>query len=504
MKHTDITIRTPGPLRSGRPARHAALALLAIASLAACTAGPDFSRPATPDVSAYTRTALPAQTVAAEGMLGQAQRFQPGAAVDQRWWRALGSAELDDWIAQALAASPSLAAARATLRQAEELHSARAGSTLYPQIDASAGAQRQRITPSAQGLPGEVREYSLYNAGIGISYRLDLAGANRRALEALAARTDYRAHELAGAQLSLAARITSTAITRARLAGQIAAVESLVKAQDEQLALTRQRVRLGQLAAAEVPALQAQLEQTRARLPTLRKQMEQSEHLLAVLAGRPPGAPRVPAFTLDQFRLPTELPLTLPSELVRQRPDILAAEALLHAANAEYGVAVARLYPQLTLSASLGSQALSTAALFGGGSAVWALVGQLTQPLFNPGLPAEKRAALAAFDAAAANYQVVVLGALQEVADSLRALDHDAQALASLAAADASAQASLASVQRQHALGAASYVQLLIARQQAESNRSELIAAQAQRLSDSAALLQALGGGQAGTTTQPS
>ena len=210
------------------------------------------------------------------------------------------------------------------------------------------------------------------------------------------------------------------------------------------------------------------------------------------------------AFTLDQFRLPTELPLTLPSELVRQRPDILAAEALVHAANAEYGVAVARLYPQLTLSASLGSQALSAGALFGGGSAVWALVGQLTQPLFNPGLPAEKRAALAAFDAAAANYQVVVLGALQEVADSLRALDHDAQALAALATADAAAQTSLASVQRQHALGAASYVQLLVARQQAESNRSELIAARAQRLNDSAALLQALGGGQAGTAARSS
>jgi NodT family efflux transporter outer membrane factor (OMF) lipoprotein len=490
--------------------RHAAirtrglLSALAIASLAACTAGPDFRRPAAPDVSAYTSTALPAQTVAADGMLGQAQHFQPGAAVDRQWWRALGSDELDDWIAQALAASPNLAAARATLRQAEELHSARAGSTLYPQVEASAGAGRQRVTPSAQGLPGDAREYSLYNAGIGISYRLDLAGANRRALEALAARTDYRAHELAGAQLSLAARITSAAITRARLAGQIEAVESLVKAQDEQLALTRQRVRLGQLAPAEVPALQAQLEQTRARLPTLRKQMEQSEHLLAVLAGQPPGVARVPAFTLDKFRLPTELPLTLPSELVRQRPDILAAEALVHAANAEYGVAVARLYPQLTLSASLGSQALSAGALFGGGSAVWALVGQLTQPLFNPGLPAEKRAALAAFDAAAANYQVVVLGALQEVADSLRALDHDAQALAALATADAAAQASLASVQRQHALGAASYVQLLVARQQAESNRSELIAARAQRLTDSAALLQALGGGQAGTAAHSS
>ncbi|MDO9113894.1 MAG: TolC family protein, partial [Polaromonas sp.] len=182
-------------------------------------------------------------------------------------------------------------------------------------------------------------------------------------------------------------------------------------------------------------------------------------------------------------------------ELVRRRPDIQAAEALLHAANAEYGVAVAKLYPQLNISASLGSQALSTGALFGGGSAVWSLIGQLTQPLFNPGLPAEKRASLAAFDAAAANYQSVVLEALRNVADVLRALDNDAQTLAALATADIAAQGSLESMQRQYALGAASYVQLLTAQQQAQQNRINLIAAQSQRLVDSAALYQALGGG---------
>ena len=470
------------------------MAVLAAASLAACTAGPDFQRPAGPEVARYTPGTPPTHTTSAATALGEAQRFQVGTQIDARWWQALGSAELDAWIERALAANPSLAAARATLRQAQQLHSARAGSTLYPQVDAGIGTQRARVNPSTQGQVGEAREFSLYNAGIGISYRLDLAGGNRRALEALAARTEHRRHELAGAQLSLAARITGAAITRARLAGQIASIETLVQTQDEHLALTRQRVRLGQAAPAEPLALQAQLEQTRASLPALRKQLEQSEHLLAVLAGEPPGAAQVPAFTLDRFRLPTDLPLLLPSELVRRRPDILAAEALVHTANAEYGVAVARLYPQLSLSASLSSQALSSAALFGGGSAVWALVGQLTQPLFNPGLPAEKRASLAALDAAAANYQVVVLGALQEVADSLRALSHDAQALASLAAADAASQATLAAVQRQHALGAASTVQLLVARQQAEQSRTGLIAAQAQRLVDSAALWQALGG----------
>ena len=491
--------------RSQTPAvagRRTPLALLLAASLAACTAGPDFRRPADPDVSAYTAEPVPARTASAPTPLGAAQHLIPGADVDTQWWRALGHAELDAWIAGALQASPTLAAAQATLRQAQHLHAAQAGSTRYPQLDATAGAQRQRMSPAALGQTGDAREFSLYNAGIGVRYRIDLAGGNRRALEALAARAEYRAHELEGARLSLAAQITRTAITRARLASQIASVEALVQAQGEQLELTHQRVRLGQAAPSERLALQAQAEQLRATLPALRQQREQSEHLLAVLAGQAPGAATVPAFTLDRFDLPAELPLILPSELARRRPDIQAAEALLHAANADYGVAVARLYPQLNLNASLGSQALSAGTLFGGGSAVWNLLGQLTQPLFNPGLPAEKRASLAALDAAAANYQVVVLGALREVADVLRALEHDAQAQVSLAAADAASQAELDTVQRQYALGAASYVQVLIARQQTQQNQGNLIAAQAQRLTNSVALLQALGGGYAGAARQ--
>ena len=287
----------------------------------------------------------------------------------------------------------------------------------------------------------------------------------------------------------------TTAITQARLAGQIQSTEAILRAQDEQLHLSRERVRLGQAAPDDVLALQTQVEQTRAGLPLLRKQLQQGEHLLAVLTGRAPGTGGLPSFTLNELTLPSELPLVLPSELVRRRPDIQAAEALLHAANADYGVAVAKLYPQLNISASLGSQALSTGALFGGGSAVWALIGQLTQPLFNPGLPAEKRASLAALDAAAANYQSVVLEALRNVADVLRALDNDAQTLAALATADTAAQGSLESMQRQYALGAASYLQLLTAQQQAQQLRINLVAAQAQRLVDSAALYQAMGGG---------
>ena len=470
-----------------------AIGVLLVATLAGCAAGPDFKPPAAPTVSHYTATPVAAQTASAPVSQGDAQRLVKGMEVDAPWWRQLQSPGLDTLIDQALQASPTLAAARATLRQAQESYAAQAGATRYPQVDAGLGAGRQRMSPSSQGLTGNAREFSLYNASVGVHYNLDLAGGNRRALEALAARADYRRYQLDAARLTLVGNLATAAIARARLAAQIEATTTILRAQDEQVELAQGRVRLGQASPDEVLSLTTQAEQTRASLPALRQQMQQTEHLLAALAGHAPGAGGIPAFTLADFTLPRNLPLVVPSELVRRRPDIQASEALLHAANADYGVAVARLYPQINLSANLGSQALSAGALFGGGSAVWSLVGQLTQPLFNPGLPAEKRAALAAFDAAAANYQGVVLDALRNVADTLRAVDNDAQTLAALAAADAAAQGTLRSTENQYRLGAASYLQLLIAQQQAQQTRLALSAAQAQRLSDSVALYQAMG-----------
>ncbi|MEO6986641.1 MAG: efflux transporter outer membrane subunit [Paralcaligenes sp.] len=463
--------------------------------LAGCAVGPDFKSPAAPDAPGYTAAPLPTQTASAHTTLGDAQHFSASTTMDAQWWNSLGSAKLDALIEQAFQASPTLASARATLRQAQEVYSAQAESTRYPQMDADVGAQRQRMNPSALGQVGDAREFSLYNASVGVHYNLDLAGGSRRALEALVARAEYRQYELEAARLSLAGNIVTTAIVQARIGSQIQATKAILRAQDEQTHIVQERVRLGQAARDELLALQTQVEQTRAGLPLLRKQFQQSEHLLAALSGRAPGTRDLPTFTLEEFTLPSDLPLILPSELVRRRPDIRAAESLLHAANAEYGVAVAKLYPQLNISASLGSQALTTGALFGGGSVVWSLVGQLTQPLFNPGLSAEKRASLAAFDAAAANYQSVVLESLRSVADTLRAVENDAQTLASLASGDAAAQGSLQSMERQYKLGAASYVQLLIAQQQAQQLRINLVAAQAQRLVDSVALYQAMGGG---------
>ncbi|MGB4882487.1 MAG: efflux transporter outer membrane subunit [Neisseria sp.] len=470
------------PLRS----RSQLIAICFVASLAGCAAGPDFQRPVAPDINSYTTTPTSTQ-------LAKDQRLVEGLLLEKQWWRSLGSPSLNALIDDALQTSPTLTALNANLRQAHELFAAGAGSTQYPQLTANLGAQRQQMSPSSQGLSGDTRQFSLYNANVSVNYNLDLAGGNRRTLEALAARTDYRRFELNAARLALAGNIATAAITRAGLDAQMKVTTAIIRAQDEQLRIAHQRVRIGQASPDEVLSLQVQVEQARAELPALRKQLQQTEHLLAVLAGRAPSAAHIPAFVLADFTLPTELPLVIPSELVRQRPDIQAAEALLHAANADYGVAISKLYPQLNLNANLGTQALTTAALFGGSSAVWSLVTQLTQPLFNPALPAQKRAALAAFDAAAANYQNVVLESLRNVADTLRAVENDAHTLTALIAADTAAQASLRSLERQYKLGAVSYLQVLIAQQQAQKTQLGVTKAQTQRLVNSVAVYQAMG-----------
>ncbi len=479
------------PLQSGRPA----LALLLAALLAGCAAGPDYQTPTPLADSALPQPVINAPNSASSSAFGAAQTWSADMDLEAPWWQQLGSPNLDALIAEALQASPTLAAAQAQLRQAEELQGAQERATKLPRADLGVGSARQHSSPSAQGLPGDGRTFSLHSASVSVQYQLDVSGGNRRALQALAARTDYRRYQLAGARLDLAARVASTAITQARIAAQAEALEAIASNQSSQTDIAQERLRLGQAMPADVQALQAALEQTRASALLLRKQAQQSAHLLAVLAARTPGAEPLPAFRLQDFTLPAALPQVLPSEMVRQRPDIQAAEALVRVASAEHGVAVARMYPQIRLSANLGSQALTTGALFGGSSAVWGLIAQLTQPLFDPALPAQRRAALAGLDAAAAQYQSVVLESLRSVADALRASEADAQVLATLERADTAAQASLETTQQQLALGAASYVQWLVAQQQALQLRSSLVAAQAQRLADSAALFQAVGAG---------
>ena len=476
---------------------------LAAAMLVGCTTvGPNFKSPAAPTVDSYTRAPSPTGTASAPVALGSAQRLAAAPAVAADWWRAFSSDKLDALVARALDNSPTLAAAEATLRQARQTYEAQAGSTLYPTVNGKLGASRNEINAASLGQSSSRQTiYNLYNAGVAVNYNLDLFGGNRRALEALAAQADYQGFQLAGARLTLAGNVVTTAFGQAQVASQLHATQAILKAQQAQLDIARKRFELGAAARADVLTLQTQTEQTRATLPALRNKLEQADHLLAVLSGQAPGAADLPHFALEDFTLPRQLPVVIPSELVRQRPDIQASTALLHAATAQYGVAISNLYPQINLSASFGTQALTTSALFGPGSMIWNLAGQLAQPLFNAGLKSGANAAEASLQAAGANYQQTVLQALRNVADALRQLENDSQVLQAQAAADLAAQESLKLVEQQYQLGAASYLQLLTAQQQAQQTRISLIAAQAARLADSAALYQAMGGGVLSTAT---
>ncbi len=446
--------------------------ILWVVMLVGCVSGPDFNLPA-------------------QGVSVTQQHAVPPTSIGSSWWQQFGSPKLNALIEEALQSNPSLEASRATLHQAEQIYAAQAGSTLYPQVGVGLGSGREHFNAASLGLPIS-NTFNLYNASIGVSYNLDLAGGNHRILEALAAQIDYQRFQLDGARLTVLANVTTGAIAQAHFTAQIAASEKILALQIEQLDITRKRLTLGNASMADVYLLQTQVEQTRASIVPPSNRLEQTNHLLAVLVGKSPEDGHIPQFILSDFTLPTNLPLHIPSELVHQRPDIQASEALLHVANAQYGLAISRLYPQLTLSSNLGS--LTNASLFSPGSLIWGIASQVTQPLFDAGLKPEANAAEAGFNAAAANYRQTVLQALQNVADVLRTLDNDAQALHAQTAADTAELRSLELVQLQYHLGTASYLQLLIAQQQEQQTRISLIAAHAQQLTDSAALYQSIGG----------
>jgi len=474
------------------------VAALAVSALAACAVGPDFKSPAAPVVDAshpYTPVPLPAQTASAPGTGGAAQLFAPGQDIPALWWEVFHSEALDQLIRSALAQSPTLASAQAALRQAQESYRADSGKKLYPAVSGQLGVTRERVSTDSNG-GIDTGVFSLYNASIDVSYTIDAFGATRRELEGLQAAIDYQHYQVEAAYLSLTANVVTTAIQEASLRAQLQATRDVVDAEEKSLSLVETQARLGAVARSTVLAQRTTLAQTRATLPTLEKALAQTRHQLAVYAGRLPGDGGLPEFGLDSLRLPEQLPVSLPSELVRQRPDIRASEALLQQASAQVGVATANLYPQITLSGSIGSLSLHPDKLFSGGAAFWSLGAGLLQPIFNGGaLQANKRAAIAAFDQARAQYRQTVLTAFLNVANTLRALDSDADALRAQAEAEALAREQLALVTRQYQLGAVSYLSLLDAQRTHQQTRVALVQAQAARYADSAALFQALGGG---------
>ncbi len=467
------------------------------AMLAGCAVGPDFQQPAAPDTKTYTSAALPPETAATPGTAGAAQRFVSEREIPAQWWSLFQSEALDKLIRQALQDSPTLAAAQATLRASQDNLRAQYGAALFPGVDASVSATRERISGAAFGPGGKPNLFNLYNASVRVSYGLDLFGGARRELESLRSQVDYQQFQLEGAYLALTANIVTTAVKEGSLRAQIRATQDIVALQEKQLEVVQHQFELGAVSRSDVLAQQVEVAQTRATLPPLEKELALTRHQLAVLAGKLPSETDLPEFNLADLQLPQELPLSLPSSLVRQRPDIRASESLLHQASAQVGVATANLYPQLTLSGSYGVESNNSGDLFNGNApSIWMLGADLVQPLFHGGeLRARRRAAVAAYDQAAALYRETVLQAFQNVADVLRALDTDARTLKAQAEAETAARGALELAQTQFQLGAVSYLSLLNAERQQQQALVSLVQAQATRYADTAALFQALGGG---------
>ena len=483
-----------------RSARSRAVAVWMLAAAAATSGcapvGPNFKTPPGPQAARYTEAPLPAQTASAATAAGVAQHYVPGGDIPADWWELFRSPALDKLVRMALADSPTLDAARAALVQARENLNVQYA-VLYPSVDAAAGVKRQQTTGAPLGLANSPPNmFTLYNASVNVSYAIDIAGGARRELEALLAQIDYRKLQLEAAHLALAGNVVTAAVQEASLRAQIASTRDAVAAQEKILGVVEKQFALGAVARADVLAQRAQLAQLRATLPPLQKGLAQTRNALAALTGRFPDGAGLPESELAQLQLPQALPLSLPSELARQRPDIRSAEALLHQASAAIGVAEAAKYPQLTLSAGYSSAALKSARMFSSAAEAWSLGAGLLQPVFHAGaLEAQRREAVAAYDQARAQYRQTVISALRNVADVLEALDGDARTLNAQAEADASASESLELVRRQFALGAANYLALLNAERQADQAKIGLVQAQAARFADTAALYQALGGG---------
>lgn len=472
----------------------AALALLL--AVGGCAVGPDFQKPEAPATRSYTAEPLPAQTTSAPGIAGEAQRFVEGQDVPAQWWRVFGSDALDELVASALRANPDLQAAQAALRAAQEGVAAQRGEAL-PKLDLQFTPTRQRVAnPLASPAESGASLYTLHSAQLNISYVPDVFGANRRQVEALTAQADVQRFQREAVYITLTTNIVNAAIQEASLRAQCQATRDLIALSTQLLDITRRQHAAGQLGGIEVAAQESALAQAEAVLPGLEKQLAQQRHLLAVLGGRLPSEDVAPRFELASLVLPQELPLSLPSRLVEQRPDIRAAQAQLHAASAQVGVATAARLPSLMLTANVGSSALALSQLLGSGTGFWFIGGGLAQPIFHGGtLLHQQRAAEASYEQAAAQYRSTVLTAFQNTADTLQAIVSDAQTLRAAAAAEAASRKSLGYARRQRELGAGGAAELILAQQTHQQAASTLIQAQASRFTDAVALFQSLGGG---------
>jgi NodT family efflux transporter outer membrane factor (OMF) lipoprotein len=459
--------------------------------LTGCALGPDFVPPGPPPVDGY----LPSQRMAGTSAQGQSLRY--GADIPERWWELFRSPALNDLIEQGVRHNADLQAAEAAVRVAQANALAQRGS-LFPQVAGNWNSSRQQ-TPTATldtNAASGAAIYTLHTAQVTVGYALDVWGGTRRQIESLEAQAENQAFVREGVYLTLASNIALAAIQEASLRSQIAATRRLIGLQTQLLEILRRQNTLGQIALPDVVAQETAVAQARLLLPPLVKQLEQQRNLLAVLTGRFPAEGPTASFALASLRPPRDLPLSLPADLVRQRPDVRAVEALVHAANAQVGVAIANRFPQITLSGNAGSTAYAVSHLFQPGTNLWLIAGNAVQPIFDGGtLRYKQQAAEEALAQAMAQYRGTVLTAFQNVADTLRALQADSLALSAAVAAERSAGRGLDLVRRQIEQGQISLPLLLTAQQAYLQTSLARVQAQAAILADTVALFQALGGG---------
>jgi NodT family efflux transporter outer membrane factor (OMF) lipoprotein len=465
--------------------------------LAACAVGPDFKQPSAPSGADYTQTQLPSKTAATSGAAGGAQRFEVGGDIPGQWWTLFQSAELNDLIDRAFKQSPTITAAQATLAVARENMLAQRG-LLFPSIGVDASGSRN-ATPTAALSPvaaNNQRIYSLYTGELTVSYSLDAFGLNRRMIESAAAQADGQRFELEAAYLTLSSNVVLAAVNVASLRGQIAAQEEAIATHIELRDILRRQTALGEIAEADLLQEEALLAQAQAALPPLQKQLALQRNALTALVGGFPNEKLVDDFDLDTLHLPEDLPVSLPSKLVEQRPDILAAGAALHTASAQVGVAIASRLPQISLTAALGTSPNAIHNAFTPYNQFFTILGSAAQPIFQGGaLLHRQRAAQASFQQAAAQYRSTVTNAFQNVADVLQSVQADAATLQAAVTAEQAASRSLSVAQARLRVGEVPYLSMLAAQQTYLSARITAIQARAARFADTAALFQAVGGG---------
>ena len=464
--------------------------------LAGCAVGPDFKKPAAPKVSGYTQEPLAPATVSADTTGGETQHFTVGGDIAADWWTLFHSKPLSDLIEQAITDNPDLKSAQAALRAARETTSAQRGAYL-PSLSADLAASRQSQSVEISPVPNtQTFQYNLFTPQLSLTYAPDVFGLNQRTVENLKAQQDAARYQMLATYTTLTSNVVVTAIQEASTRKQIEATKEIIDAEAKLVDILEYQLKKGYASGLDLAAQKSQLAQARASLPPLIKQEAQLHDQLSDLVGKFPSEGPRDTFELADLQLPQDIPVSLPSKLVRQRPDVLQAEANLHAASAAIGIAIANRLPNLQLTAGAGSEALAVGQLFTPGTNFWAIGADLTTPIFEGGtLLHRERAARAQYEQAAQQYRSTVLTAFQNVADTLTALQQDADALKAAAEAADAAKVTLDLTERQLKDGYASYLALLNAEQAYQQTRATLILAQANRYADTAALFQALGGG---------